>query len=59
MGRHQQRLMRFALRYPQDWHSYGTDQSTLRALQALVRYGFLELSDTSRQFRLRFGSHVA
>ena len=52
MGKHQARLMRFALRYPVGWHGYGTDQTTTRAVFALARGGFLELSDTSRQFRL-------
>jgi hypothetical protein len=50
MGRHQSRLLRFALRYPCEWHSYGTDTTTSRAVQALVREGMIEVK--GRQFRL-------
>lgn len=53
MGRHQLRLLKFALDYPFEWHGYGTDRNTVRAINTLASIGVLELSDTSRQFHLR------
>jgi hypothetical protein len=56
MGRHQLRLLKFALRYPNEWHSYGSDRSTVNAVRALARLELLELSPVSRQFRLKTGT---
>jgi hypothetical protein len=50
MGKHQSRLLRFALKYPCEWHSYGTDDTTTRAVRSLERAGALEVK--GRQFRL-------
>lgn len=51
MGRHQRRLLQFALAYPYSWHSYGKDRSTVAAIRRLVELGFITTID-SRQFRL-------
>jgi hypothetical protein len=55
MGKHQLRLLKFAIRYLSDgqWHSYGKDQTTVRAVKSLARMDLIELSDVSRQFRLK------
>lgn len=52
MGRNQLRLLKFAIQYPGGWHGYGRDRSTVSAVNSLAGAGFLEISDTSRQFRL-------
>ena len=54
MGRHQLRLLKFALRFPSSWHSYGKDRATVDALNSLAGYGLIELN-TFRQFRLITG----
>jgi len=51
MGHHQQRLLRFAIHYPGSWHTYGSDDSTRRAINSLVGLGVLQVNDC-RQFRL-------
>jgi hypothetical protein len=58
MGRHQLRLLRFAMRYPNGWHSYGTDATTVRAVNALAYLGLLEISSNSRQFRVNISRLV-
>ena len=45
------RLMRFAIAYP-GWQSYGKDKSTVGAINALARRGFIEVNRETRQFRL-------
>lgn len=54
MGKHMLRLLRFALRYPDSWHTYGTDRSTVNAVRRLSELGLLECNAV-RQFRLRLG----
>lgn len=56
MGKHQLRLLQFAIKYPYGWHSYGTDESTVRAVNALCGRGLIEISDNTRQFRLALGT---
>ncbi len=52
MGRHQLRLLRFAIKYcKESWESYGTDTTTVRAVNSLVAKGLLEVNEY-RQFRL-------
>ena len=51
MGKHQLRLLRFAIRFADEWHTFGTDQSTVRAIHSLVGKGLLE-TNFHRQFRL-------
>jgi hypothetical protein len=51
MGKHQLRLLRFAIRYP-GWHGYGKDRSTVDAVNGLEYLGLLEISRETRQFRL-------
>ena len=51
MGRHQLRLLKFAIRF-KGWHGYGTDTATLRTIKSLVHLGLLEVNEY-RQFRLR------
>ena len=56
MGRHQLRLLKFAIKY-QAWHTYGTDQSTVRAVNRLAGMGLLDVNEF-RQFRLKeMGDH--
>jgi hypothetical protein len=50
MGRNMLRLLRFALKY-EGWHTYGTDQSTVRALESLEALGLIEVNEY-RQFRV-------
>lgn len=50
MGKQQARLMRFALKYPNQWHSFANDAS--RTVQSLVRYGLLTVNWETKQFRL-------
>lgn len=50
MGRHQLRLLQFAIRYP-GWHSYGTDPITVRVVRSLESLGLIETNEF-RQFRL-------
>ena len=50
MGRHQLRLLKFAIKYS-GWNSFGTDSSTMNAVRSLVRLGLLEVNE-HRQFRL-------
>jgi hypothetical protein len=57
MGRHQLRLLRFALDYPSQWHTYGKDKSTTSAVYALASLELIELSKETRQFRLRRPRH--
>jgi hypothetical protein len=52
MGREAIRLLKFAIRYQGGWHSYNTDQKTVRAVRRLVTLGFLEVNHECRQFRL-------
>lgn len=52
MGKNQLRLLRFAIKYPVHWHSYGKEQPTIRALRALERKGFIEIDAGLRMFRL-------
>lgn len=52
MGKHQLRLLKFAILYCREtWSSYGTDETTVRAINSLVGKGLLEVNDF-RQFRL-------
>lgn len=55
MSREQARLLRFALRYPDQWHGYGKD--CRECLKGLERHGLIQLSDTSKQFRLNTGAN--
>ncbi len=50
MGRHQLRLLQFAIKFP-GWNSYGTDVPTVRAVNKLVEAKLLEVNE-HRQFRL-------
>jgi hypothetical protein len=50
MGRHQLRLLKFAIKY-RGWQGFGTDSSTTNAVRSLVRMGLLEVNEF-RQFRL-------
>lgn len=50
MGKNMLRLLKFAIKY-QTWHTYGKDQSTVRALNRLVNLGLIEKNE-HRQFRL-------
>ena len=56
MGRHQLRLLRFAILHPASWHPHGTDKSTREALQALHQMELLEHDPTRRRFRLAIPS---
>lgn len=51
MGRHQLRLLKFAIKY-KGWHGFGTDSSTVNAIKRLVGLGLLEVNEF-RQFRLK------
>lgn len=51
MGRHQLRLLKFAIKY-RGWQSYGTDSTTVNAVGRLTDLGLLEVND-NRQFRLK------
>jgi hypothetical protein len=53
MGRHQLRLLKFAIKYS-GWQGFGTDASTVNAVRSLVRMGLLEVNEF-RQFRLLRG----
>jgi hypothetical protein len=53
MGKHQLRLLKFAIRY-RGWHGFGTDRTTTSAVRSLVRLGLLEVNEF-RQFRLAGG----
>lgn len=48
-GKHQVALLDFAYRY-KGWHSYATDKTTLRAVDALVKKGCL-LTNEFGQFK--------
>ena len=50
MGRHQLRLLKFAIKY-KGWHGFGMDSSTTNAIRSLVKLGLLEVNE-HRQFRL-------
>lgn len=52
MGRHESRLMRFAINYPRGWHSMGGNAAERRAMRNLADSGLLELSESGKQFRL-------
>lgn len=52
MGRHQLRLLVFALDFP-GWHTYGKDRTTVDALRALEGLGLIERNRDTRQFRIR------
>ena len=58
MGKHQLRLLIFLLRYNEGWHSYGTDSTTVAAVNALTKYGLIEISDSSRQMRIKLGNNT-
>lgn len=51
MGKHQLRLLRFAIRF-RGWHNYGYDKPTVRALASLERLGLIEIDRVTRQFIL-------
>lgn len=51
MGQHSIRLLKFAIKYQNNWHSYGKDISTVRAIKRLSDLGFIEINQI-RQFRL-------
>lgn len=53
MGRHQLRLLKFAIKY-KGWQGFGTDVVTVSAVKSLVRMGLLEVNEF-RQFRLYKG----
>lgn len=50
MGKNQLRLLKFAITY-KGWHPYGTDRSTVDAVNSLVGKGLLKVNE-SRQFSL-------
>ena len=56
MGKHQLRLLKFALRFPSNWHTYGTDPSIVSAINSLSRMGLLDLNEY-RQFRIRMAQN--
>ena len=49
----QARLMRFALKYPAGWHSYGADVTP--TVRRLASHGLLDVSTATKQFRLAIG----
>ena len=51
MGRHQLRLLKFAIKY-KGWQGFGTDSTTVNAVKRLVGLGLLEVNEF-RQFRLK------
>lgn len=51
MGKHQLRLLKFAIKYP-GIHSFGKDRSTIDALRKLATYGLIDIDWDSRQFKL-------
>ena len=51
MGTNAIRLLKFAIRYMDGWHSYAKDAKTTRAINTLVSHGFIEVNE-HRQFRL-------
>lgn len=58
MGKNTLRLLLFALRWPDTWHTYGTDRKTRDAILSLVSNGILELNRESRQFRLLLPNRI-
>lgn len=50
MGKHQLRLLRFAVTY-RGWHPYGTDKTIVQTIHCLVRAGLFQVN-ARRQFRL-------
>lgn len=54
IGKHQVKLLDFAYRY-QCWHSYSTDKTTLRAVEALVKKGCL-ITNEFGQFKFIYPS---
>lgn len=50
MGKHVRRLLKFAIQYP-GWHSYGTDRTTVDAVNCLVGYDLIRVNEF-RQFQL-------
>lgn len=54
MGKHQLRLLRFAIRFyygPESWHSYQTDRTTVKAVRDLEGMGLI-VTNEHRQFQL-------
>lgn len=54
MGRHCKRLLLFAITYLRrgDWHCFGKDRQTVRAVKWCEKHGFLEVDWENRSFRL-------
>lgn len=52
IGKHQVKLLDFAYRF-QCWHSYSKDRTTLRAINALLKKGYLELNQYE-QFKFKY-----
>jgi hypothetical protein len=53
-GKHQVKLLDFAYRY-KGWHSYATDKTTIRAVDALVKKGYLIINEHN-QFKFIYPS---
>ena len=54
MGKHQLRLLKFAIKYP-GWHSYSIDRVTVKTIISLVEYGLLVVNER-QQFKLNTGN---
>lgn len=52
MGKQQLRLLKFCLKYPTTWHTYGKDYSTVRVVKSLEDKGLIIRNLKTRQFRL-------
>jgi hypothetical protein len=57
MGKHMARLLRFAIKYSCQWHSYRTDRTTIDALRRLSNHNLIELNEQTKQFRLDKQQH--
>lgn len=55
MGKHQLRLLKFAIKY-KGWHTFGTDSSTVNAVRSLAAAGLIEVNK-HRQFKLMSGKY--
>lgn len=53
IGKNQCNMLDFAYKYP-SWHSYGSDKSTLRALQGLIARNCIVINEHN-QFKINTG----
>jgi hypothetical protein len=54
MGKHELRLLRYSLRfyYPDSWHPYGKDRSTIEALHRLEAKELITIDRSNRKWQL-------